>query len=75
MSFTSSSTVENFVTLVGEKTLRESAKRTLFASIGPVTVKKAEEYGLKSAIVPKSFTIHDLALAIRDFFALPEKSP
>ncbi|OGG00002.1 MAG: uroporphyrinogen-III C-methyltransferase [Candidatus Glassbacteria bacterium GWA2_58_10] len=75
VSFTSSSTVENFVTLVGEKTLRESAKRTLFASIGPVTVKKAEEYGLKSAIVPKSFTIHDLALAIRDFFALPEKSP
>ena len=74
VTFTSSSTVENFVTLVGENAVRAAAKRTVFASIGPVTVKKAQEYGLKSAIVPESFTIRELASAIRDFFILSGKS-
>ena len=69
VTFTSSSTVENFVALVGEKELRAAAERTLFASIGPITAAKAEDYGLKSAIVPETYTIAALCEAICDYFA------
>lgn len=69
VTFTSSSTVENFVALVGGKEVGAAAGRTLFASIGPITAARAEDYGLKSAIVPETYTIVALCEAICDYFA------
>jgi uroporphyrinogen III methyltransferase/synthase len=69
VTFTSSSTVENFVALLGEKALRAAPERTLFASIGPIAAAKAEEYGLKTAVIPESYTIATLSEAIRDYFS------
>ncbi len=69
VTFTSSSTVENFVALVGEKEVGAAAGRTLFASIGLITAARAEDYGLKSAIVPETYTIVALCEAICDYFA------
>jgi len=69
VTFTSSSTVENFAALAGGKALRAAAERTLFASIGPITSAKAEEYGLKTAIMPETYTITALSEAIRDYFS------
>jgi len=74
VSFTSSSTVENFVALIGEREVQSAAKHTLFASIGPVTAAKAQEYGLKSMIQPETFTIAALCEAICSYF-MQGKSP
>ena len=69
VTFTSSSTVENFAALLGEKAIQAAAERTLFASIGPVTAAKAEEYGIKTEIIPESYTIAALSEAIREYFS------
>ncbi|MFH1068930.1 MAG: uroporphyrinogen-III C-methyltransferase, partial [Candidatus Glassbacteria bacterium] len=47
VTFTSSSTVENFVTLVGQDIAGRAAGRTVYAAIGPVTAEKAASFGLK----------------------------
>ncbi|HLA39567.1 MAG TPA: uroporphyrinogen-III C-methyltransferase [Candidatus Glassbacteria bacterium] len=70
VTFTSSSTVENFVALVGEDIARRAAERTAYAAIGPVTAEKAEACGLKPAIVPDDYTIEAMCDAICDYFRL-----
>ena len=75
VTFTSSSTVENFVTLVGEKEVRAAAEHTLFASIGPIAAARAEEFGLKSAIMPENYTIAALSQAICDYFTQLKDQP
>jgi uroporphyrinogen-III synthase len=66
ITFTSSSTVRNFLALVADKNAR--ATRVLhgvrFASIGPVTSSTLRELGLKVDIEAKEYTIPGLARAI-----------
>lgn len=65
ITFTSSSTVTNFVDMMGggEETRRLAAK-TNVACIGPVTARTAEEHGLTVGIVPTENTVPALAHAI-----------
>jgi uroporphyrinogen III methyltransferase/synthase len=70
VTFTSSSTVENFVRLVGESAAAGLSGKTLVASIGPVTAETAEKLGLKTDIMPADYTIEGLAEAIRDHFTV-----
>ena len=44
---------------------------TTVASIGPVTAEAAEQYGIKTAIMPKEYTIPALVQAIVDYFRQP----
>ena len=72
VTFTSSSTVHNFVALLGSRralaevrALREPGHpRIAFASIGPVTSSTLREVGLRADIVAKEFTIPGLVKAI-----------
>lgn len=64
ITFTSSSTVDNFFSLVEPDRLRPFAAAVQFACIGPVTEKTLEKYGFKAQIVPESYTIPALALAL-----------
>jgi uroporphyrinogen-III synthase len=72
ITFTSSSTVKNFVRLAGEMRRLpgvavgpESAGRTMrFASIGPVTSATLREFGLPVDVEAKQFTIPGLVQAI-----------
>jgi uroporphyrinogen-III synthase len=62
VTFTSSSTVRNFVALMGKQ--RPSFDDVHFASIGPVTSSTLRDLGLRVDIAAKEFTIPGLVEAI-----------
>jgi len=70
ITFTSSSTVSNFVELLGGAgEARRLGTKTTIACIGPITAKTAEEYGLPVAIVPGENTVPALAQAIVRYYS------
>jgi len=64
ITFTSSSTVRNFIQIVGEKNLAALNGRVQYASIGPITTQTAEEMGLRISIAADEYTIPGLVAAI-----------
>lgn len=66
ITFTSSSTVKNFLTVIKDD-LPESLTKAIVASIGPITTKTAEEFGLKVHITAEEYTIPGLIRAIEDY--------
>jgi len=66
ITFTSSSTVRNFVALSGRSLIRAGLGGILTASIGPVTSSTLRELGLEVDIKAKEFTIPGLVHAIAD---------
>jgi uroporphyrinogen III methyltransferase/synthase len=68
VTFTSSSTVHNFVEMLGQKEYKNLVSGVTVACIGPVTAKTAEEYGLKVDIMPKDYTIPALVDAMVEFY-------
>jgi uroporphyrinogen III methyltransferase/synthase len=67
ITFTSSSTVTNFLALTGEKLL-PAIKKAKIACIGPVTEKTAQVAGLNVEIVPEQYTVSSLIDAIEAYF-------
>lgn len=66
ITFTSSSTVNNFMKLIGDnKALLENIP---MASIGTVTTKTLAEYGYVPAVQAETFTIDGLVDAIKTYF-------
>ncbi len=68
VTFTSSSTVHNFVEILGRKEYKLLLEGAAVACIGPVTAKTAEEYGIKTDIMPKEYTIPALVEAMAEYF-------
>jgi uroporphyrinogen III methyltransferase/synthase len=68
VTFTSSSTVHNFVEILGKKEYKALLNGVAIACIGPVTAKTAEEYGMKISIMPKDYTIPALVETMAEFF-------
>ncbi|MGA8342179.1 MAG: uroporphyrinogen-III synthase [Candidatus Sulfotelmatobacter sp.] len=73
VTFTSSSTVRNFVELLGprqaSKTRNHALAEVRMASIGPVTSSTLREQGLPVDIAAKEFTVPGLVAAIVQMFA------
>jgi uroporphyrinogen-III synthase len=67
VTFTSSSTVKNFMALLGgsKSTVPKQLDGILLSSIGPVTSATLREFGLKPHIQASEFTIPGLVAAIR----------
>ena len=63
ITFTSSSTVRNFVTLAGAE-----IGRAKIACIGPITAATARELGLPVDILASEYTIPGLAQALKEYF-------
>jgi uroporphyrinogen III methyltransferase / synthase len=77
VTFTSSSTVKNFVSLLacnGPEELAELMKGIAVAVIGPITAQTAEKYGLKVHVQPDEYTIPVMVDSIVTFFTSQEKS-
>ena len=72
VTFTSSSTVRNFVSLLGSRQM--SLEGIRLASIGPVTSSTLRELGLRADISAKEFTIPGLVDAILHAFHQPTYS-
>jgi uroporphyrinogen III methyltransferase/synthase len=68
ITFTSSSTVSNFVGMVGKNEARELTAGITVASIGPITAEKARSLGIETTVVPREYTIPALVEALADFF-------
>jgi uroporphyrinogen III methyltransferase/synthase len=65
ITFTSSSTVRNFMELFGGRdVVRPLLSGVVVACIGPITANTAEEYGLTVAVMPEENTVPALAEAI-----------
>lgn len=70
VTFTSSSTVHNFVALIGGvDTARRLMNSVPIGCIGPITADTAAEYGLSVAVVPEENTVPALTEAIVRHFA------
>ena len=70
VTFTSSSTVKNFVALldISPNELQKLMSGVAVATIGPITAKTAENYGLKPDVQPAEYTIPGLVESIVTFF-------
>ena len=68
VTFTSSSTVRNFVGMVGAERAGVWLKDVLVASIGPVTTRTAQDLGIEVGIEAEEYTIPGLVEAIREYF-------
>ena len=64
VTFTSSSTVENFFTLVAPDDFRRYLPQVKLASIGPVTSRTLARFGFTADIEPADYTIPALAAAL-----------
>ncbi len=68
-TFTSSSTVENFIAAVGVERLAN----VKVAAIGPITAQALKNFGVNVDIVAQVFTIAGLVDAIKNFYGNAEK--
>ena len=69
VTFTSSSTVRNFVEVFGgQNAVRPLLAEVVVACIGPITARTAEEYGLTVTVMPAENTVPALAEIIVKYF-------
>lgn len=69
ITFTSSSTVRNFLKrLVEEGGRRQDLQGVCLAGIGPITAKTMKENGLPMAVVPREYTLPALVDALESYF-------
>ena len=67
ITFTSSSTVSNFLTMLdagSDEELHRLLDQTTIAAIGPITADTVREHGLRVDIQPERYTIGDMVQAI-----------
>jgi uroporphyrinogen III methyltransferase / synthase len=69
VTFTSASTVRNFVRLYGVDPVADLLQPVAIASIGPVTAEAAQQCGIRTTIMPSEYTIPALVQAIVDHFS------
>jgi uroporphyrinogen III methyltransferase/synthase len=76
VTFTSSSTVTNFVEMFKEdaQKLKKWMARVTIACIGPITAKTAEENGFTINLVPPEYTIESLTDSIVQYF-IQQRAP
>ena len=68
VTFTSSSTVTNFLGMFKKGEGRELLKSVRVACIGPITAATAGENGIRVDIMPRSYTVAGLTEAMVEFF-------
>jgi len=68
ITFTSSSTVRNFVDMLGAADISSLLSGVTVACIGPVTAATAGELGVRVDLVAEEYTIEGLVSAILKYF-------
>ncbi|MBU7006731.1 uroporphyrinogen-III C-methyltransferase [Phosphitispora fastidiosa] len=72
LTFTSSSTVKNFVRKIGADNIPRLTEGVIVASIGPITSAAARELGLEVAVEAEVYTIDGLVQAVLDYIKTQE---
>jgi uroporphyrinogen III methyltransferase / synthase len=73
VTFTSPSSVRNFVQVLGAEPAADLLTSTIVASIGPVTAEAASQCHIKTTIVPATYTVPALVSAIVEYFEQQNK--
>jgi uroporphyrinogen III methyltransferase/synthase len=68
VTFTSASTVRNFVSMLGRDQAIDLLGGTVVASIGPVTAEAAQQLDIATNVMPARYTIPDLVDALVEHF-------
>jgi uroporphyrinogen III methyltransferase/synthase len=68
ITFTSSSTVKNFLKLLGEADIKNLLNGITVACIGPITAETAQKSGLNVDIIAQKYTIEGLVDALTNYF-------
>jgi uroporphyrinogen III methyltransferase/synthase len=68
VTFTSASTVRNFVQMLGEDQAADLLRTTVIAAIGPVTAEAAQQLGIQTHVMPARYTVPDLVDALVEYF-------
>ena len=68
LTFTASSTVDNFTGLLDTDNLKR-ARQVPVASIGPLTTATAKKHGFKVVVEPDQATLDDMVEAIEQYFS------
>ena len=75
VTFTSASTVKNFVQIVGHEQAVDLLRTTVVASIGPVTAEAAQQLGIETTVMPSDYTVPHLVDALVEHFSRqPERT-
>ena len=69
ITFTSSSTVENFAQMFPEDHLPSLVQKAAIACIGPITAQTAREYGLAVNIMPEEYTVEALTAEVVEYLS------
>jgi len=71
-TFTSSSTVLNFLSMFRDKRLNllQWMEKVAVACIGPITAKTAEDNGIKVTLSPEEYTMDALTTAIVEYYSI-----
>ncbi len=72
VTFTSSSTVDNFMKALPSETIKRVLSQARVACIGPVTAKTARKHGIDVDIIPEQYTIESMVQAIEQDFQRQE---
>lgn len=74
VTFTSASSVRNFVTIVGADAAPDLLRSTAVACIGPVTAEAAQQLGIETTVMPPAHAIPALVGALAEHFAAQRQS-
>ena len=74
VTFTSASTVRNFVKILGADPAADLLRTTVVASIGPVTADTASQLDIETTIMPTAYTVPALVEAIVAHFAAAQQT-
>ena len=74
VTFTSASTVRNFVKILGPEPAADLLRTTAVASIGPVTADAAAQLGIQTTIMPTTYTVPALVEAIVTHFSETQRT-
>jgi uroporphyrinogen III methyltransferase/synthase len=69
ITFTSASTVRNFVQMLGRDQAADLLRTTTVACIGPVTAEAAQQLDIETNVMPERYTIPDLVDALVEHFS------
>ena len=69
ITFTSSSTVENFAAMFPGDELPSLLDKAAIACIGPITAQTAREHGLEVDIMPAEYTVEALTAEVVEYFS------
>jgi uroporphyrinogen III methyltransferase / synthase len=75
-TFTSSSTVLNFLSMFRDKRLNllQWMEKVAVACIGPITAKTAEDNGIKVTLSPEEYTMDALTTAIVEYYSINSRN-